>query len=199
MEFNPEPLIQGAFTLLTVVITFLLTFFTTRASERERWSREYDTRWDAKRLQALTEYGAATKRVLTLSWDVAKSRGLGTSIAPTPIGAGGPLIDEAETARGNKFEAVLLLVSSRTRRRAAEWHQFCWGFIRIAKGEIDLSPEQFLEYRDLCFTARDRFYESAREELGVQDSFSDEVEKKNWMDSPAYDYLEQLEGRDSSG
>ncbi|WP_157412125.1 hypothetical protein [Agreia sp. Leaf283] len=162
-----DMLIQGGITLATVIATFLLTFYSTRSSERARWKREYDVRWDVRRMEAIAEYAGATKKLLTLSWDVSKSRGLGTSVSPRSVKEGSPLIDEAESDRGEKFEIVLLLVSEQTRQLGRRWHGFAWEFARIAKGEVKVSPDVFMAIRDKCFEARDEFYASARSELGV--------------------------------
>lgn len=158
---------QGLLTLAIVVVSSLLTFFTTQGTERAKWRREFDRRWDARRLEALSEYGDAVKTLLTRSWDVARSFGLGTSVSPISRDQGLHFVDEAESARGTKFEVVLLLASAPTIAAAREWHAFAWDFAAIANGDKETTPDDFMALRDSSFQARDKFYELARLELGI--------------------------------
>jgi len=149
------------------IVLIALTYVATRAVERARWKREYAVRWDTTRLEAIASYASATKRMLTLSWDISKSSGLGTSVSPHTLAEAGHLLDEAETARGERFERVLLLASHQTVQLARQWHGFAWEFARIAKGSTAVTNQEFMSLRAECFLARDQFYASARSDLDV--------------------------------
>lgn len=149
------------------VLLVLLTYFATREVERAKWKREYRARWDTRQLEAVAEYAKATKKMLTLAWDISKSNGLGTSVSPKTFAEAGHLLDDAETTRGERFEQVLLLASEQTRQTARQWHGFAWEFARIAKGTVQTSQADFMSLREKSFKARDQFYMSARADLRI--------------------------------
>lgn len=169
-----DQIIASLLTLATVVVTSVLTYVATRGADSARWKREQKSRWDARKLEALADYADAVKLVLTRSWDICGSMGLGTSVSPTSREVGGPWLRDAESARGSKFEVVQLLANPQTIEAARAWHTAVWAVSDIAMGKTTATQHDLDVLWAECFAARDAFHSAARADLRVGLSRSDQ-------------------------
>ncbi len=104
-----NPLTQQVFTLLAVLLGAGATYSVTALTERSRRRRAQQTRWDDNRLNAYVEYANAVKKCVQMSYRIAGFRGLPSRGQPLGPVDGLPLLADAEAARAQRWEAVLLL------------------------------------------------------------------------------------------
>jgi hypothetical protein len=64
--------------LLGVIIGALGSYLATAATERARWKRALDSRWDGRRVEAYASYGQAVKRMIMIASRIAAGRDLGS-------------------------------------------------------------------------------------------------------------------------
>ncbi|BDU08022.1 hypothetical protein [Nocardia cyriacigeorgica] len=157
---------QQLLTLLGVVVGAAATFSATVLTERAKWRRTLDTRWDDKRLTAYFEYANALKKYATLCHRLAAARGYRTATQPIDLEEGIAALAEADAEKAIKWEQVLLLGSPGAVAAARRWTEAVWRLSHIARGH---AVDQFA-YTDLYEEAgrrRNQFYELARADLGV--------------------------------
>lgn len=96
--------------LAGVVIGALASYLTTAATERARWRRTLDSRWDDGRVDAYASYAQAVKDMISISSRITAGRGMAVKHEPLP-----PTEENLEllTSMGIKraiaWETVLLL------------------------------------------------------------------------------------------
>jgi hypothetical protein len=154
-------------TLVGVIVGALASYFVTSASERGRWRREQESRWDENRAQAYADYGYTVKRHYELCKRLASSRGMPTLSEPLdPVQA----LDElarSSAERAARWERVLLLGSPDTVAAARVWHRSVWQLELFARGLRDDTPGW--KQADLAVQeARSKFYAAARRDLGIK-------------------------------
>ncbi|QLY34072.1 hypothetical protein H0264_02375 [Nocardia huaxiensis] len=142
------------------------TFVATMMTERAKWRRSHDTRWDEKRLAAYSEYANALKQCMDLSFRLAAARGYPAVALPIDIDAGLRALAEAETEKTVKWEALLLLGSPQAVASAREWNRAAWELGWAAKGHTMEHSEYTRLYAETG-RRRNAFYEAARADLGV--------------------------------
>ena len=101
--------------LLGVIVGALGSYLTTSLTERARWKRALDTRWDDRRVEAYASYGQSVKRMIVIASQIAAGKGLWTdveSLAPTQVNL--DLLAAAEAERASQWETVLLLGHPKT-------------------------------------------------------------------------------------
>lgn len=157
------------FTLLGVFLGALATFSATTLTERTRWRRAQESRWDERRLHSYIEYANAVKKVVSVASRVMVARGVAAAGGqPLDATTGLPLLAEAEDERSLKWENVLLLGSNAVIDAGRSWHQVAW---RLAKFAQDEQPDEhavaaaYTAYNE----ARAAFYGSARGDLGLKE------------------------------
>lgn len=155
--------------LVGVGVGALATYATTSLAERSRWRRERSARWDEARMRAYADYGNAVRNMSNLALRIMAGRGLSTAEWPPldPDAAALETLATAETERGRAWEAVLLLGNPDTVRAAREWHQAVWCLEWFARGMLT-ATDQFRPAKMDADRARDKFYEAARQDLGVK-------------------------------
>ena len=154
--------------LLGVIVGALGSYLTTAATERARWKRALDSRWDERRVEAYASYGQSVKRVIMIASRIAAGKDLGSDtepLAPTQVNL--DLLAAAETERASQWEAVLLLGHPKTVAAARNWHEHAWRLEAYARGRLTGSAAEWHEARAATDVARATFYESARNDLQV--------------------------------
>jgi hypothetical protein len=157
---------QGA-AVLGVVVGALLGYLGSALTERARWKRERAARWDEARMKAYADYGEAVKKISHLAVRIAAGRGFPHIVAPMPP------TDEAlrdlgvaEGERARAWEPVLLLGSADAVTAARSWHTTVWRLVDFAHGQRT-DPDAWGPTVTEANNARDKFYDSARRDLGV--------------------------------
>ena len=119
-------------------------------------------------MHAYTEYGNAVKKVYHLATRIAAGRGLPHSVEPlTPDKEAIEALSDAEGERGRAWEPVLLFGDPETVASARAWRQAVWRLVWYARGQLTATDQWEPSLRDTA-TARDRFYDCARRDLGVK-------------------------------
>ena len=139
-----------------------------KLSDRTRWRRGRDERWDAARMQAYAEFGNAVKEVFHLATRIAKGRGMPYSAEPLNPGMEAmSALNDAESRRARAWESVLLLGDPETVEAGRTWWHEVWRFVWFARGWLT-DTEQWEDAIAESDPARQRFYECARRDLGVK-------------------------------
>jgi hypothetical protein len=155
--------------LAGVVIGALATYLTTAATERARWRRDLDSRWDDRRIEAYAAYGRAVKEIVSISSRIAAGRGLGNASEPlAPTSENMALLAGAGATRAGLWETVLLLGNPDTVAAARAWHESAWRLEWFARGRLTSENANWQQARSAVNDARSLFYESARTDLGVK-------------------------------
>ena len=161
-------LINQAPVLLGVVIGALGSYLTTAATERARWKRALDSRWDDRRVEAYASYAQSVKRMIKVAGRIAAGRGLGGDDEPlAPTQENLELLADAEADRGKQWETVLLLGHPETVAAGRSWHERAWRLEAYARALLTASNSDWQAAISAADGARHAFYESARIDLGV--------------------------------
>jgi hypothetical protein len=164
----PVSLVNQLPVLLGVIIGALGSYLTTAASERARWRRNLDSRWDDRRIEAYASYAQAVKQMINLAQRIAAGRGLGDPSEPlAPTRENLDLLAVAEDERARQWETVLLLGHPLTVAAARNWHEHAWRLEWYARALIVGEKSDWERARTAANIARAAFYESARSDLGV--------------------------------
>lgn len=154
--------------LAGVVVGALASYLTTAATERARWRRNLDSRWDDRRVEAYASYARAVKDVINVASRIAAARGLGNASEPlAPTEENLALLAAADAARASLWENVLLLGNPATVTAAREWHESAWRLEWFARGKLTSQDADWQEARSAANEARSSFYEAARKDLQV--------------------------------
>jgi hypothetical protein len=154
--------------LAGVVIGALATYLTTAATERARWKRTLDSRWDGRRVEAYAVYGQAVKDIVRVASRLAAGQGVTSShrpLASTPENF--DLLEDADAVRAVAWEKVLLLGNPETVAAARSWHESAWRLEWFVRDNHQDDPKSWEAVRSAVNDARSAFYESARKDLGV--------------------------------
>lgn len=167
-----NPLLQQLPALVGVVVGGAATYVATSLLDRARWRRERDERWDAARMQGYAEFANAVKEVFTIATRIAAGRGLTYAADPlAPDEESSSALSEAESRRARAWESVLLLGAPETVEAGRVWWHEVWRFVWFARGWLN-DPQQWEEAHTESDMARQRFYDSARRDLGVRGAAS---------------------------
>lgn len=154
--------------LLGVIVGALGSYLGTVATERTRWKRAQDSRWDDRRVDVYAAYAQSVKRLINIAGRIAAGRGLGGDdepLAPTQENLG--LLAAAEAERARQWEAVLLLGHPETVAAGRNWHEHAWRLEWYARARITGSNSDWQAARTAVDVARHAFYEAARQDLRV--------------------------------
>ena len=161
-------LLNQLLVLLGVIVGALGSYLTTSATERARWKRAQDSRWDDRRVEAYASYAQSVKRMIIIAQRIAAGRGLwadSEALAPTQVNL--DLLAAAEAERASQWETVLLLGHPKTVAAARNWHEHAWRLELYARALLTGSASDWQEARTATDVARATFYESARSDLRV--------------------------------
>ncbi|MCX5208126.1 hypothetical protein OG689_02165 [Kitasatospora sp. NBC_00240] len=154
--------------LVGVVVGAGASYLTTALSERARWRRQLEVRWDERRLVAYSDYVGAVKDIVAVANRLAAHRGLtphATPLEPTERNLAD--LDDAEVRRIALVETVRLLTDTDTMTAVTELNRCVWHLSSMSSGRSPADPAQwqagFAAYR----SARDEFHRCARATLGI--------------------------------
>ncbi|MGW1505031.1 hypothetical protein ACWCQW_42265 [Streptomyces mirabilis] len=159
------------FTLIGVLIGATASYVATALTEKARWRRQLETRWDEKRLESYLRYADAIKRFTSIAGRLAAGKGLFDLPQPVTQGAGLELLADAELERGYAFESVLLMGDADTITAARALQRHAWVLEQFARdlrpGSAEDWSRAFREFQE----SRDKYYLAARASLGVSAPF----------------------------
>ncbi|WP_327250211.1 hypothetical protein [Streptomyces sp. NBC_01244] len=152
--------------LIGVVVGSLGSYTAQSLTERRKWTRQREERWDEKRFETYGAYANALKAQLRLAQRIGAALGFADVVDPLPPAEGLPLLADAESHRATEWESVLLVGDAATIAAARRWHETIWTIeLLIREGSVD--AEKWTKVHRLTSAARDAFYESARRDLGI--------------------------------
>ncbi|RKS97229.1 hypothetical protein BX286_7045 [Streptomyces sp. 3211.6] len=152
--------------LIGVVVGSLGSYAAQSLTERRKWTRQREERWDEKRFETYSAYANALKAQLRLAQRIGAALGFADVVDPLPPAEGLPLLADAESRRATEWESVLLVGDAATIAAARRWHEMIWTIeLLIREGPVD--AEKWIKVHRLTSAARDAFYESARRDLGI--------------------------------
>jgi hypothetical protein len=127
-------------------------------------------------MQGYAEFADAVKEVFTIATRIAAARGINgaatyeaNSLVPNAESASA--LSNAESRRARAWESVLLLGAPETVEAGRAWWHEVWRFVWFAKGWLS-DPDQWEVAQAESESARQRFYECARRDLGVRGAAS---------------------------
>lgn len=168
---------QQFITLLGVLIGAFATFAATTWTERLRWQRSTETKWDERRFTAYADYAVTVKRYVTALRRVAGGMGLDSVAHPLDRSRGIPEIDNAEVERAAAFENVLLLGDQAAVDAARVWHRAAWELAYMIQGITPGGDPEWRNAMEEVWIARANFYKCARLSLGVKSIVAYESER----------------------
>ncbi|MBL1086535.1 hypothetical protein JK359_32035 [Streptomyces actinomycinicus] len=152
--------------LAGVVVGSLGSYAVQSLTERRRWKRQREERWDEKRFETYGRYANALKAQLRVAQRIGAALGFADVADPLQPAEGLSLLADAESRRATEWESVLLVGDAATIAVARRWHEAIWTIeLLIREGPVD--AEMWTKAHRLASTARDAFYESARRDLGI--------------------------------
>ncbi|MER5380498.1 hypothetical protein ABT040_09485 [Streptomyces sp. NPDC002688] len=172
------------FTLLGVLIGAAASYLVTAATERSRWRRQFETRWDERQFDSYLQFAETVDKFVSLVIRIVAGRGLFD--LPQPLGQeeGLELLAQAEMERGRAFEPLLLVGDADTIAAARSLQRGTWRLERFARGLRTGSPdewvEEFLQYQ----VSRDAYYVAARKSLGISTPFRYRTEDPATVGAP---------------
>ncbi|MFE9686559.1 hypothetical protein ACFYXC_34785 [Streptomyces sp. NPDC002701] len=152
--------------LIGVVVGTLGSYAVQSLTERRRWKRQREERWDEKRFETYGSYANALKAQLRLTQRIGAALGYADVAHPLSPADGLPLLADAESHRATEWESVLLVGDAATIAAARRWHETIWT-IELLVREEPVDPQMWTKAHQLASAARDAFYESARRDLGI--------------------------------
>ena len=162
--------------LIGVTVGTLGTIFATGIADRTRWRRQHSVRWDDKRLDAYIEHARIVKEMHTLALDSVDWRGTGETPRTTRVEAT-TRIQQLNVQRATTWERVLLLGDAEAVAAARVWREAVTDIVLIASKPERVSTE-ILPAIQHANEARDKFYEAARKNLGLQ---AGSVAQSDWL------------------
>src|ERR1700737_1258170 len=110
-------------TLAAVAVGACLSFASTRLTDRSRWQREENLRWDARRLDAYNEFAGALQTFTTIAWRISVGLGFPENAQPLDEETGLPALSAAGLELNVLWERVLLLGSPDTIMAGKNWQE----------------------------------------------------------------------------
>ncbi len=158
---------QQVLTVVGVLLGAGTTFAFTTWTERSRWRRTEQSKWDERRLVAYNEFAHAVKQYAMISMRLAAARGFPNTAAPIDHDEGLAALADADVAKSLKWEIVLLVGSPATVTAARRWNKAVWELTYVARG-VDMTHEEYVRRYEEAGRLRNEFYECARADLGVR-------------------------------
>ncbi|MEU6867602.1 hypothetical protein ABZ924_30930 [Streptomyces sp. NPDC046876] len=153
--------------LVGVVVGSIGSYAVQSLTERRRWKRQREARWDEKRFETYGRYAGALKAQLRVAQRIGAALGFADVADPLQPADGLPLLADAESRRATEWESVLLVGDAAAIAAARRWHETIWTIeVLVREGPVD--AEMWAKAHRLASSARDAFYESARRDLGIE-------------------------------
>ncbi|WP_051723906.1 hypothetical protein [Micromonospora chokoriensis] len=163
-----------AITALAAVIAVLSgaagTYVVGRLTDRDRFARELQVRWDQRRLDAYVSYVSAAKMAGTRANQVHAGRIEG--VPESDIEALLRELADVELRRSEAFEALPLLADAPTIEAAHELNRAVWQLEQPARQGKKLDDETWHALADEWVKALNNFHSNARAGLSVPGQFS---------------------------
>jgi hypothetical protein len=154
--------------LLGVIVGALGSYLTTSATERARWKRALDSRWDDRRVEAYASYAQSVKQMIYVAARIAAGRGFAADVEPlAPTQENLDRLAAVEAERAKQWESVLLLGHPQTVAAARNWHEHAWRLEWFARERLTGDNSDWQTARTAVDVARHKFYEAARRDLRV--------------------------------
>lgn len=160
------PLMDQLPALLGVVVGSVGSYAAQSLTERRKWKRQREERWDEKRFEIYGSYGNVLKAQLRIAQRIGAALGYPDVADPLPSAEGLPLLAEAESRRTAEWESVLLIGDAATIAAARRWHEMVWT-IELLVREGCATPQDWTLALRQASAARDAFYACARRDLGI--------------------------------
>lgn len=152
--------------LVGVVVGSLGSYAVQSLTERRRWKRQREERWDEKRFETYGRYANALKAQLRVGQRIGASLGFADVADPLQPADGLLLLADAESHHATEWESVLLVGDAATIAAARRWHETIWTIeLLVREGPVD--AQMWTKAHRLASAARDAFYKSARHDLGI--------------------------------
>ncbi|GJF32763.1 hypothetical protein KNE206_54630 [Kitasatospora sp. NE20-6] len=154
--------------LVGVVVGAGASYMITALSERARWRRQLDVRWDERRLAAYSDYAGSIKNIVAIANRLAGHRGLtphGTPLEPTAQNLA--LLDDAEDRRIAMVETVRLLTDTDTMTAVTALNHSVWHLSSMSSGRAPGDPDEWAAAFATYRRARNEFHRCARATLGI--------------------------------
>lgn len=152
--------------LLGVVIGAACSYIVSARVEQSRWRRARAERWDETRLKTYIRYSSTLKEQIRVSQRIGASLGFEHVTDPISPEEGLTLLAEVESRRAAEWESMLLVGQADTIRAARRWHETVWNLELYARG-TKTEPDDWRKALQMMSDARDDFYASARQDLGI--------------------------------
>ncbi|GAD81842.1 hypothetical protein [Nocardia asteroides] len=162
-----NPVVQQVLTMVGVLLGAGTTFAFATWTERSRWRRAEQSKWDNSRLTAYTEFAHALKSYALISQRMAAARGFPNAGQPMDLDEGLVALVEADSEKSLKWEVVLLLGSTDAVAAARSWNKAVWELGYVAMG-TDMSHDEYVRRYEEAGRLRNDFYACARADLGVR-------------------------------
>jgi hypothetical protein len=153
-------------TLAAVTFGALLSFASTRLTDRTRWQREENLRWDAMRQDAYREFASALLKFINIALRINAHLGFPVGVQPLDAEDGLPALASAGTELNIKWETILLLGGPDAIMAAKHWQDEAFHLEHFAR-QLRNDAAEFTEARQGLREARRRFYSAARADLKV--------------------------------
>ncbi|MEV6394522.1 hypothetical protein AB0M39_07005 [Streptomyces sp. NPDC051907] len=152
--------------LIGVVVGSLGSYAVQSLTERRRWKRQREERWDERRFETYGRYANSVKAQLRTAQRIGAALGFADVADPLQPAEGLPLLADAESHRATEWESVLLVGDASTIAAARSWHESIWTIeLLVREGPVDAG--MWTKAHQRASAARDAFYENARRDLGI--------------------------------
>ncbi|MGW6421095.1 hypothetical protein ACWF82_00315 [Nocardia sp. NPDC055053] len=158
---------QQVLTMAGVLLGGGTTFVLTTWTERSRWRRAEQSKWDDRRLVAYNEFAHALKQYALISMRLSAARGFPNAGQPIDLEEGLRALVDADSEKSLKWEIVLLLGSPEAVAAARRWNKAAWELGYVAMG-ADMAHDEYVRKYEEMGRLRNEFYECARGDLGVR-------------------------------
>jgi hypothetical protein len=162
-----KALIDQLPTLIGVVLGAVGAMTSAGLTDRLRWRREQEVRWDQQRLEAYIAFASTLKDIQTLAFRLTAVHRPGSFTPAIEREVGQELIAQANIRKSKDWESLLLLGDEGTVAAGRRWRDAIRQVERIARAESWDSP-RWDRTVDEVNLARDRFHAAARRGLGVR-------------------------------
>ncbi len=161
-----NPVVQQVLTMTGVLVGAGTTFAFTSWTERSRWRRAEQSKWDDRRLVAYNEFAHALKHYALISQRMCAAHGFPYAGQPIDLDEGLRALAEADSEKSLKWEIVLLVGSPEAVAAARRWNKAAWELGYVAMGAAMTHGEYVSRYEEMG-RLRNEFYLCARADLGV--------------------------------
>lgn len=150
--------------LIGVAVGALGSHLALARSDRERFGRERDARWEERRLTVYAAYARSLKKSATLTYRVAAHLGNDPHPHPLSVAEAEPLLAQATDDRDPSGEALIMLGRREVVDRARVWVKVVMEMERFQRaGTVD--PQAWQAFLECQRLGREGYYAAVREDL----------------------------------